>query len=731
MFPARLLAAFCVLLFSASAWASTLFGVFTERTAPLALQAARQHLATHPADRIVLRTTAQLMRANERELRQWLSSADSVFAVAVFGDPARRLKDAIARYARSDARIMSFNGEQSLSLLTRDARGTLENFPPDILRQLSAESPPASALSTAEASPAARAWLAARQSWQAGGAHNIAALIGHLLHPEQALPPPRPEAALRLRVDGADVDKAALPSGPTLVVLDLSTADPSSADALCLQSKRSGLPCVAMLTRWGGASREAIEHLPELIAPAALIVLQDFVIGAAEGREAVTQALARLNVPVFKAIRLTERSALQWRLSPDGLPPDSVQYRVALPELQGTGQPVVVAVAGGVRTDRATGIEVRHPEILHQESARLVARAVRWQKLARMANRDKRVAIVYYNHPPGRQNIGADNLDVPASLFDMLHALKAAGYTVGELPASPQALLGRIMDRGVNLPEDQTALRDMALRVDGVDERAYARWFDRLPPRVRGEMRDGPLGRLHAEALEAERAGERALGRKRIESALKELHHLAEGADHPRRADAIRWLRQLERGYAACLIDTPLADRPPRSCATLAPLRQRLLALDIEGLRGWGAPPGRVMVSGERLLVPGLRFGNVFIGPQPPRGWEVDEELLHANTSVPPPHQYLAFYHWLRDVFRADAVIHLGRHSTYEFLPGKAVGLSGDDYPSLIASDLPGIYPYIVDGVGEGTQAKRRGLAVIVDHLVRMREGRLRMLVVR
>ena len=91
--------------------------------------------------------------------------------------------------------------------------------------------------------------------------------------------------------------------------------------------------------------------------------------------------------------------------------------------------------------------------------------------------------------------------------------------------------------------------------------------------------------------------------------------------------------------------------------------------------------------------------------------------MLHANTSITPPHQFLAFYHWLRDRFKADAVVHVGRHSTYEFLPGKAVGLAADDYPSLIAADLPGVYPYIVDGVGEGTQAKRRGLAVIIDHL--------------
>ena len=94
----------------------------------------------------------------------------------------------------------------------------------------------------------------------------------------------------------------------------------------------------------GGASRQALEQLPALLAPAqpaALVVMQDFVVGAADGREAVSTALTRLNVPVFKAIRLTERSQTQWRLSSDGLPADSVQYRVALPELQGIGQPIV------------------------------------------------------------------------------------------------------------------------------------------------------------------------------------------------------------------------------------------------------------------------------------------------------------------------------------------------------------------------------------------------------
>ena len=85
--------------------------------------------------------------------------------------------------------------------------------------------------------------------------------------------------------------------------------------------------------------------------------------------------------------------------------------------------------------------------------------------------------------------------------------------------------------------------------------------------------------------------------------------------------------------------------------------------------------------------------------------------------SFPPTHQYLAFYLYLREVFGADALVHVGRHSTYEFLPKRSVGLGKTDYPGNLIGALPSIYPYIVDGVGEGIQAKRRGSAIMIDHL--------------
>jgi len=719
----RVLAALCCLC-ALPVQAGTLFAVVTERAAPSAIEAAHRHLARHPKDRILLRTPAQLMAAGERDVERWIAGADSVLAVSVFGDPARRLKDAVARHARPSAQVLAFNGEASLSLMTRGRHGSLREFSPELLRQLSNEAPPETALRAAALDTASAHWLAARRLWQGSGSDNTAALFAHLLARDTPVPAPRPEPMLRLRVgerelaDGAAWGHAAelgLKDRPTVVVLDLANMDAVVPAALCRQVEARGQPCVQLLTRWGGASREALERLPELVAPArpaALVVLQDFVVGAAEGREAVEQAFKRLDIPVFKAIRLMDRSAMQWQLSPDGLSPDSVQYRVALPELQGIGQPIVVAALGKAQRDARTGIENRPPEVLEQEAARVAARVDRWLLLSAKPNRDKRVALVYYNHPPGRQNIGADNLDVPASLFDMLHAMKAAGYTVGELPASPEALLDRIMAHGVNLPEDRAALRELAASVNGVTSEDYRRWFATLSPRVQGEMTSGLLGRLHADVLAAEAGREYQLGRKRAEVVIAELQHLVEGADHPRREDALRDLAALRAGYIACL-----DGRATRRCATLASLQRRLVGYGIEGMRGWGPAPGKVMVEGGKLLVPGLVFGNVFIGPQPPRGWEVDEELLHANTSITPPHQYLGFYHWLRDRFKADALVHVGRHSTYEFLPGKAVGLSSDDYPSLIAGDLPGIYPYIVDGVGEGTQAKRRGLAVMVDHL--------------
>jgi len=136
-----------------------------------------------------------------------------------------------------------------------------------------------------------------------------------------------------------------------------------------------------------------------------------------------------------------------------------------------------------------------------------------------------------------------------------------------------------------------------------------------------------------------------------------------------------------------------------------------------EVIAKWGPAPGNVMVYNGKIVLPGIMLGNVFIGAQPMRGWgENSTDIAHSST-LPPTHQYIAFYMWLQKNMGTNAVIHMGTHGTLEWLPGKSVGLGEDDWPDILLGDTPNIYPYIVDNTGEGTQAKRRGYAVIIDHL--------------
>ena len=132
----------------------------------------------------------------------------------------------------------------------------------------------------------------------------------------------------------------------------------------------------------------------------------------------------------------------------------------------------------------------------------------------------------------------------------------------------------------------------------------------------------------------------------------------------------------------------------------------------------WGEPPGSAYVDDGHLFMAGLRLGNVFVGIQPPRGFGENPIAIYHSPDLMPTHHYMAFYRWLRDGFGADAVAHLGKHGTLEWTPGKGVGLSRSCLPEVCLPDLPHFYPFIINNPGEGTQAKRRSHAVIVDHLV-------------
>ncbi|MFE9404667.1 cobaltochelatase subunit CobN [Streptomyces sp. NPDC006530] len=184
------------------------------------------------------------------------------------------------------------------------------------------------------------------------------------------------------------------------------------------------------------------------------------------------------------------------------------------------------------------------------------------------------------------------------------------------------------------------------------------------------------------------------------------------------------WLT--EEQLAANPVRIPAADYK-RWYATLP----EELRTDVE--RHWGPPPGEMFLDRSRvsqggdpegdIVLAALRRGNLLILIQPPRGFGENPIAIYHDPDLPPSHHYLAAYRWIAantadGGFGADAMIHLGKHGNLEWLPGKNAGLSAACGPDAALGDLPLVYPFLVNDPGEGTQAKRRVHATLIDHLV-------------
>jgi cobaltochelatase CobN len=135
--------------------------------------------------------------------------------------------------------------------------------------------------------------------------------------------------------------------------------------------------------------------------------------------------------------------------------------------------------------------------------------------------------------------------------------------------------------------------------------------------------------------------------------------------------------------------------------------------------RHWGPPPGELYVdSSGDIVLAALRAGNVVVMVQPPRGFGANPIAIYHDPDLPPSHHYLAAYRWVASSFGAHGIIHIGKHGNLEWLPGKTVGMSAACGPDAALGDLPLVYPFLVNDPGEGTQAKRRAHATLIDHLV-------------
>ena len=340
--------------------------------------------------------------------------------------------------------------------------------------------------------------------------------------------------------------------------------------------------------------------------------------------------LEGVDIPVINLISLYGRTEQEWRASATGLSMFEGTFQVAVPEVAGLVAPTVVGSQERV-TDPDTGLSVVVRTPIPDRVRMAVQRGLRYAALGSKANRDRRVAIVFYNYPAGKANIGASYLNVAESLATILRRLAEEGYDVGDSPTTGTAVLDELLEKSRNV----------------------------------GGYAPGELEELVA-------------GGTTVQVGV---------------ADYNRWLD----GFSPTLSQKVLDDWGP-------PESSRLMMVQGE--------------TGPRFVIPAVQYGNIALLPQPARGAGEDlEQLYHAND-LAPPHQYMATYAWLRDGFRADAVIHVGTHGTLEWLDGKDIGLSADDASDALIADLPDIYIYNVDVVGEGLVARRRGMATLVDHMV-------------
>ncbi|WP_456481317.1 cobaltochelatase subunit CobN [Methanopyrus sp.] len=381
----------------------------------------------------------------------------------------------------------------------------------------------------------------------------------------------------------------------------------------------------------------------------------------------------------------------------------------------------------------------------YQQNVEIVRKLIeRWRELSEKPNDKKVIALVYYDWPPGRESIRASGLDVFGSLINILANLKAAGYNVST-PWDDQLLkivqleregrwdeaaalvrrlssdLARLIERyGINVGWwNSNVLRTMYehhayLLTIPVSE--YLKWYNELPEPVRLYVEYGIPGLLYgyAELLHRPLKGEalEALSRN-LNAILRDVETLLSNLGVPDTIDVMKALKELTDALLRYVAGKAGHDELERTFRRAVDLGRKLERQYRTGIFGWGPPPGDVMVVDGRFVVPGLKFGNVVLLPQPPRGLLWGMAAYHSLL-LPPPHYYLAVYLWLKR--HVDVVVHVGTHGTLEWLPLRRTFLSHVDFPTVLLGDVPHVYLWCPTS-GELYNVKWRTSAVVLSYL--------------
>lgn len=324
-----------------------------------------------------------------------------------------------------------------------------------------------------------------------------------------------------------------------------------------------------------------------------------------------------LNVPVLHALAYYDGDQAAYENDAVGLSATMSPYFLMMPETSGIIDPTVIS---------AKNPETEEQEVIQYQLDAMAERAILQANLGRKANKDKKIAIMIWNYPPGEKNVGASFLNVPQSLDQITNDLIAAGYVAQQKDEqfyidNAGGLLKPLYRTGY-----QQALKQQNL-TDHLPLSDYQAWFAALPQNVQNEINK----------------------------------HWGDVRKHP----------------------------------------------FIEDLNGE-----------PHFMIPRMENGNIITLPQPSNAGNDDEaQDMYHGTAAPASHYYFAVYLYVKKTFGADAIVHLGTHGSQEWLQGKERGLSIYDSPSLAVGNLPVVYPFFMDNVGEAMQAKRRGRAVMISHM--------------
>ncbi|MDR2763093.1 MAG: cobaltochelatase subunit CobN, partial [Planctomycetaceae bacterium] len=393
--------------------------------------------------------------------------------------------------------------------------------------------------------------------------------------------------------------------------------------------------------------------------------------GSLMGNETV-KFLAEQNIPCIAMINIME-SKENWLDEPSAMSGGFMGQSIVVPELDGVIEPIAIAA----RSINENGLSIRSP--IESRVNMLVKRVNRWITLQRKSNADKRVVIVYYK-APGHSPLGAAGMETIDSLFNVLKRMQDEGYNLGgRLPENSKQLAELIQKEGCTIGGWAQGTWEKYLQEGDpvyIPAEEYAAWLQKDLPEPNRKALIKIWGDIPGKQNTIQKDGKPYLIVTRVKLGNIALMPLPSVA-----------IISGDASESATSNINPQTDNQTNSSSS----------------------PMNANNAG------GVANQNVTVKEN--EGVVADEMSAVHGTNQPPPHSYLGAYLWIRNGFHADAMVHFGTHGSMEFTKGKSVALSDSCYPTILTGDMPHIYPYIINNIGEALIAKRRASAVTISHL--------------